>query len=171
MTPTKPTNLIQYPLAVGEKDLAIIRDADGVMVAACYGNTNKNLAAEIVRVMNAYHYWDVDAAAQPTSDKPATVAPGEPSEWAMQAAENWIGQWSDEPTISHRKMARFIDQAFAPKLAEMEREMENEISAAERERDEAKSELKSERDATIERIRNLLLSDPALRGNDTSLPA
>ena len=110
MTEQTPTDLIRYPLAVNHYQWEVC-NRDNKILASCDG---KETAAEIVRVMNAAREREV--AEQSASDKPATVAPGEPSEAAMWAAEKWYRPDTNKVILS--ELAEVIDAAFAAERAE-----------------------------------------------------
>lgn len=231
-TDQTPNDLIRYPLAMSKYYATrIVTKDDSVVGREVYVATAPNaaVAAEIVRVLNVHHEREV--AEQSASYKPA---PGEPSEAAMEAADRWYSSASSGIRLH---LARVIDAAFAPKLAESAKQLQLQTEnvqkwirlnqLTERERDEAMAELKAaseardqsevqageacvaaaeeflagmgepvdleevtiprsefnrakrelkelatlrqqlaERDTTIERIRNILPSDPAFCGND-----
>lgn len=149
---TNATNgLIRYPLAVWGNSERIV-DASVKQVAICQTH---ELAAEIVRVMNAAHEWEV--AAQSASDKPAPVKPGEPSREAMRAAVNILKSMGIVSISKEHAYARTIDAAFAPKLAESAKQLQLQTEnvqkwirlnqLTERERDEAMAELKAASEA------------------------
>lgn len=155
--------LIRYPVAVDRFCLKRVIDDDRAWVATV--RTERG-AAEIVRVLNAYHDGDKErkllhdaidslnlelkalrktTEAQLSSQPAPVAASGEPSEAAMEAANNLCRYYPVLP----RSIARIIDTAFAAERAEAaEYKMAAEINwsgwqTAERERDEARGEYKT----------------------------
>jgi len=144
MTTEAKNELIRYPVAVCSKHAWRVVDARGtpVLCVSSYAEPGEaELAAEIVRVLNAYH------DEQSTNPEPVTAS-GEPSEAAMEAARRWFESGAE---VTDGELARIIDAAFAAELAEAAElrdqvcslldtssEYKRRAESAERERDEAK---------------------------------